>query len=130
MSANGNPAECPLPAIRMLSSCISTPNLHVRFNLLRASADAAADFRCQLQTGFYALCHAGVAQVDAHTTVMTIVSATYVSVPFGLGCAATIRVGNLLGAGQGAQAQLAGIAFLLLCLVLCTIELSDFSNLP
>lgn len=39
---------------------------------------------------------------------MTIVSATYMSVPFGIGSAATIRVGNLLGAGKGAQARVAG----------------------
>ena len=54
------------------------------------------------------LAHAGTAQVDAHTTVMTIVSGTYMAVPFGLGCAATIRVGNLLGSGHGKRAELAG----------------------
>ena len=72
---------------------------------------------------------AGILQVDAHTTVMTIVSCTYTSVPFGLGNAATIRVGNLLGDGQGSRPQLAGTLPCLLalheaaCASICRVQL-------
>lgn len=39
-------------------------------------------------------------QVDAHVALLTVNSFAFVSFPFGIGTAATIRVGNLLGAGR------------------------------
>lgn len=50
----------------------------------------------------------GTLQVDAHTTVMAIANSSYLALPFGVSTAATIRVGNLLGAGKPNQARISG----------------------
>jgi hypothetical protein len=46
-------------------------------------------------------------QVDAHVLLLTVITFNYVSFPYGIATAATIRVGNLLGAGDSARARLA-----------------------
>lgn len=55
---------------------------------------------------------AGQAQVDAHSILLTFCAFIYVSFPFGVSTAATIRVGNLVGANQPAEARLAGMQLL------------------
>lgn len=45
-------------------------------------------------------------QVDAHVALLTVNSFSFVSFPFGIATAATIRVGNLLGAGNPQQAAM------------------------
>ena len=53
--------------------------------------------------------HAGQAQVDAHSILLTFCAFIYVSFPFGISTAATIRVGNLVGANRPSEARLAGL---------------------
>ena len=48
---------------------------------------------------------AGTAQVDAHTVLLSIESVTFFAFPFGVATAATIRIGNLLGAGLPGAAR-------------------------
>ncbi|KAA6429172.1 MAG: hypothetical protein FRX49_00568 [Trebouxia sp. A1-2] len=50
----------------------------------------------------------GQAQVDAHSILLTFCAFIYVSFPFGVSTAATIRVGNLVGANRPSEARLAG----------------------
>ncbi|KAL3161013.1 hypothetical protein ABBQ38_009396 [Trebouxia sp. C0009 RCD-2024] len=50
----------------------------------------------------------GQAQVDAHSILLTFCAFIYVSFPFGISTAATIRVGNLVGANRPSEARLAG----------------------
>ncbi|DBA94578.1 hypothetical protein WJX77_010461 [Trebouxia sp. C0004] len=50
----------------------------------------------------------GQAQVDAHSILLTFCAFIYVSFPFGVSTAATIRVGNLVGANRASEARLAG----------------------
>ncbi|KAK9829555.1 hypothetical protein WJX72_006470 [[Myrmecia] bisecta] len=50
----------------------------------------------------------GTVEVDAHIALLTLVTFTYVSFPFAVSVASTIRVGNLLGAGRPMQARLSG----------------------
>ncbi|KAK9848573.1 hypothetical protein WJX84_001989, partial [Apatococcus fuscideae] len=50
----------------------------------------------------------GTIDLDAHTSLLTLVTFLYFSFPSGVGQASTIRVGNLLGAGQPARAQISG----------------------
>lgn len=47
-------------------------------------------------------------QVDAHVAMLTVIAFNFLSFPFGIAVAATIRVGNLLGAGRPAAARAAG----------------------
>jgi hypothetical protein len=47
-------------------------------------------------------------QLDAHTAIMTLLEFLYISFPFGIATSATIRVGNLLGAGRAHEARVAG----------------------
>ena len=54
---------------------------------------------------------AGQAQVDAHSILLTFCAFIYVSFPFGVSTAATIRVGNLVGANRPSEARLAGMTF-------------------
>ena len=54
--------------------------------------------------------HAGEAQVDAHALLLTCCVAIYMGFPFGMSTAATIRVGNLVGANRPAEARLSGPA--------------------
>jgi multidrug resistance protein, MATE family len=42
----------------------------------------------------------GSVQVDAHVALLTVNAFTFVSFPFGIATAASIRVGNLLGSNQ------------------------------
>lgn len=51
---------------------------------------------------------AGEAQVDAHSILLTFCVFIYMSFPFGVSTAATIRVGNLVGANRPSEAKLAG----------------------
>ena len=51
---------------------------------------------------------AGEIQVDAHTVLLTTCVFIYMSFPFGLATASTIRVGNLLGSYQPGLAKLSG----------------------
>lgn len=53
---------------------------------------------------------AGEAQVDAHALLLTCCVAIYMGFPFGMSTAATIRVGNLVGANKPAEARLSGPA--------------------
>lgn len=53
---------------------------------------------------------AGEAQVDAHALLLTCCVAIYMGFPFGMSTAATIRVGNLVGANRPAEARLSGSA--------------------
>ena len=48
-------------------------------------------------------------QLDAHTAIMTLLEFLYISFPFGIATSATIRVGNLLGAGRPREARIAGL---------------------
>lgn len=50
----------------------------------------------------------GTAELDAHTAILTLCVFLFISFPFGVATASTIRVGNLLGAGRPWQARLAG----------------------
>ncbi|DBB01927.1 TPA: hypothetical protein ACH3X1_000519 [Trebouxia sp. C0004] len=50
----------------------------------------------------------GEAQVDAHSILLTFCVFIYMSFPFGVSTAATIRVGNLVGANRPSEAKLAG----------------------
>ena len=50
----------------------------------------------------------GTVELDAHTAILTLCVFLFISFPFGVATASTIRVGNLLGAGQPQQARLAG----------------------
>ena len=52
--------------------------------------------------------YAGEIQVDAHTVLLTTCVFIYMSFPFGLATASTIRVGNLLGSYQPGLAKLSG----------------------
>ena len=51
---------------------------------------------------------AGEAQVDAHALLLTCCVAIYMGFPFGMSTAATIRVGNLVGANRPHEARLSG----------------------
>ena len=53
-------------------------------------------------------------QVDAHTAMLTVTTFNFLSFPFGIGIAATIRVGNLLGANRPVAARAAGWCAVLL----------------
>jgi len=64
----------------------------------------------------------GTEALDAHQSMMSISAFTYLTVPLAISIAASIRVGNLLGAQRPKQAQLAvkiclviGVATMLLC---------------
>ena len=57
---------------------------------------------------------AGTVQVDAHNVMLTLCEFSYVALPFGIATAATIRVGNMLGAGNHASARRSGAARALL----------------
>ena len=46
---------------------------------------------------------AGTVELDAHTAMLTLCVFLFISFPFGVATASTIRVGNLLGAGLGQQ---------------------------
>lgn len=52
----------------------------------------------------------GTISVDAHVILLNIIGFTYMSLPFALGIAASIRVGYLLGAGRTMAAQAASKA--------------------
>mmetsp|Transcript_7620 Transcript_7620/g.22493 ORF Transcript_7620/g.22493 Transcript_7620/m.22493 type:complete len:596 (+) Transcript_7620:1342-3129(+) len=51
----------------------------------------------------------GTVELDAHTAMLTLCVFLFISFPFGVATASTIRVGNLLGAGLGQQARLSGM---------------------
>ena len=51
---------------------------------------------------------AGTVEVDAHTTVLSLFGLLITLTAWGIGCASTIRIGNLLGAGHVQQARLSG----------------------
>lgn len=65
---------------------------------------------------------AGQAQVDAHSILLTFCAFIYVSFPFGVSTAATIRVGNLVGANRPTEARLAGMQLLMQLYVLFTLS--------
>ncbi len=50
----------------------------------------------------------GTVALDAHTAILTLCVFLFISFPFGVATAATIRVGNLLGGGRPQQARIAG----------------------
>ncbi|DBA92170.1 hypothetical protein WJX77_011744 [Trebouxia sp. C0004] len=56
----------------------------------------------------------GESQVDAHALLLTCCVAIYMSFPFGMSTAATIRVGNLVGGNRPAEARLSGYLSVLL----------------
>ena len=49
---------------------------------------------------------AGTLEVDATAALLSCVSVLFFACPYGFAVVATIRVGNLLGAGQTEQAKL------------------------
>ena len=51
---------------------------------------------------------AGTVEVDAHTTMLSLFGLLITLTAWGIGCASTIRIGNLLGAGHVQQARLSG----------------------
>lgn len=51
----------------------------------------------------------GTVELDAHTAMLTLCVFLFLSMPFGVATASTIRVGNLLGAGLGKQARISGM---------------------
>ena len=53
-------------------------------------------------------CAPGTIALDAHTAILTLCVFLFISFPFGVATAATIRVGNLLGGGRPQQARIAG----------------------
>ncbi len=53
-------------------------------------------------------CCAGTIQVDAHNVLLQLCEFSYVALPFGIATAATIRVGNMLGAGNWQSARRSG----------------------
>lgn len=57
---------------------------------------------------------AGTVELDAHTAMLTLCVFLFLSMPFGVATASTIRVGNLLGAGLGQQARISGDLALML----------------
>ena len=52
---------------------------------------------------------AGTTEVDAHTALFALTSLAFMSFPFGVATAASIRVGNLLGEGKPRAAKAAGV---------------------
>ena len=54
----------------------------------------------------------GTVAVDAHTSLLTLCEFTFITVPFGIATATTIRVGNMLGANRPGAAKRAGERFL------------------
>lgn len=71
---------------------------------------------------------AGTVQLDAHTAMLTLCAFLFLSMPFGVATASTIRVGNLLGAGLGQQARISGdLAFMLCSAILNTFQRSHAS---
>jgi len=51
----------------------------------------------------------GTVAVDAHTVLLTMIAFSFMACPFGLGIAASIRVGSLLGSGDHKAAGLSSI---------------------
>eukprot|EP00891_Asterochloris_glomerata_P006992 jgi/Astpho2/6992/Aster-x1413 len=60
----------------------------------------------------------GTVEVDAHTTVLSLFGLLITLTAWGIGCASTIRIGNLLGAGHVQQARLSGLVTLSVGLVM------------
>jgi len=58
--------------------------------------------------------------VDAHSILLTFCVFIYMSFPFGVSTAATIRVGNLVGANRPSEAKLAGKHTVDTVLITCT----------
>ena len=56
--------------------------------------------------------------MDAHNAMLTLCEFSYVTLPFGVATAATIRVGNMLGAGNHKTAKTSGKAHI--ALPICT----------
>ena len=76
---------------------------------LRKNKDQLQPFAHQHGTSREKVCGcAGEAQVDAHSILLTFCVFIYMSFPFGVSTAATIRVGNLVGANRPSEAKLAG----------------------
>ena len=59
----------------------------------------------------------GTASLDAHVVMLNICSFTFLSVPFALGIAASIRVGQSLGAGRAEEASATAGATIVLVVV-------------
>ena len=59
--------------------------------------------------------------MDAHSILLTFCVFIYMSFPFGVSTAATIRVGNLVGANRPSEAKLAGMRTADTCFIACTI---------
>ncbi|BDA44364.1 probable multidrug and toxin extrusion protein 1 [Coccomyxa sp. Obi] len=59
----------------------------------------------------------GTVQVDAHNVMLTLCEFSYVALPFGIATAATIRTGNMLGAGNHASARRSGYVCIALCMM-------------
>ena len=57
----------------------------------------------------------GTVPLDAHLTMLQLATLAFLSLPFAVAIAATIRVGNLLGAGEPRAARVAGGVTFLVC---------------
>ena len=66
---------------------------------------------------------AGTVQVDAHNAMLTLCEFSYVALPFGIATAATIRDGNMLGAGNYKTAKTSGKAHIACtCAAICVLN--------
>eukprot|EP00892_Ulva_mutabilis_P001187 jgi/Ulvmu1/11069/UM007_0251.1 len=69
----------------------------------------------------------GVVPIDAHVTLLTVITFNFISFPFGIAVAATIRVGNMLGAGRPESARAAGWCAIVLgaaSMAVCAVSIS------
>lgn len=83
---------------------------------LMMAADASAFDITTAMAGFL-----GTVEVGAHTALLTLCVFVYMAVPFGIATAATIRVGNMLGAGNPSAAQRTAFLTVGLCLIYSSI---------
>merc|ERR1712224_970335 len=80
--------------------------------------------------------YVGTVSLDAHAILLTIIGFTFMSLPFGLGIAASIRVGHLLGASETQAAKTASkavfflIVGFMIALSVLKIALRDYIALP
>ncbi len=68
---------------------------------------------------------AGTIEVDAHTAMLTLSVFLFLSFPFGIATASTIRVGNLLGAGEASTAKLSGKVSEIICHHCCLFVITE-----
>ena len=70
----------------------------------------------------------GTVSLDAHLTMLQLATLAFLSLPFAVAVAATIRVGNLLGAGEARGASVAGRVTFLVCFAFAGCVAAVFST--